>query len=109
NPVAAIDGGVDQPERRHTVLDHLDRLLGSALFFREIAVGRNDETEVPNTGAVEPGRVDFIENAVADREPDPAFRTGRRAHGAFRTRCPAWRNPRSSARHREIGQASFLP
>jgi len=92
DPVPAIDRGVDQPKRGNAVFDHLDRVMRVALLFRKIVLRGDDESEIPDAGAIKPGRIDFVENAVADREPDPAFGSQSRAHRALGTGGPAWAN-----------------
>src|SRR5258708_2784193 len=71
------------------------------LFFREeiAAIGHN-ESHVASAGLIDAGKVDFIEDAMTDGEPDLAVLVERRTGATFGARCPArWnaRPPRSIA------------
>ena len=56
---AEIDRGIDQPKCGNAVFDHLDGLMSVALLFRKISAGGDDESEVPDTGGIKPGRVEL--------------------------------------------------
>ena len=86
--------------------DRRDGAVRVALLFRKIVLGGNDEAEIPNAGGIKPGRIDLVENAVADGEPDLAFGARGRAYRALGTRGPARTNARRPRRHDEIGQPS---
>ena len=49
----------------------------------------HDETEIAGAGVIDTGVVDFVEDAMAQREPDPALSADRGPDAAFRTRRPA--------------------
>ena len=66
-----------------------------SLFFGEKAgtVG-DDEAQVAGTRLVYPGKIDFIQDAMAQREPYPAVLIERRASSGFGAGGPARRNSR---------------
>ena len=88
-----------QQEGRDAVLERLHRRRAVPLFLGEEAraVG-DDQAEVANAGLIDSRVVDFIEDAVADGEPDPARVGQSRADPALRARRPARRNPRPARR-----------
>ena len=47
-------------------------MIGVALLFGKIIFGGNDQSEITNAGGIEPRRIDFVEDAMADREPNLA-------------------------------------
>ena len=83
DPVTPVASGMDQPIRGNAVLQHFAGLRGVPLLLRKVADGCDDEAEIADAGHVEARSIDFIENAVADREPDATARVGRRSNCPF--------------------------
>ena len=93
--IAAVEGRVANPIRRNAGR-HLRRLgAGVPLLFGEVrlAIG-HDEAEVARARVIDARIVDLVEDPVAQREPDAAVATDRRAEAALRARRPARRNAR---------------
>ena len=85
--------GVDQPERRHAVLQRGDLEVAVALLLGEEAiVAGDDQAEVARAGLIDARIVDLVQDAVAEREPDAADRGQRGADTALRAGGPAWRD-----------------
>ena len=61
-----------------------------ALFLREerVAVG-DDQAEIARAGLVDAGKINLVENSVAEREPDAAVQIERCAHAGLGARSPA--------------------
>src|SRR5580658_11281281 len=72
-------------------------LLGEETF----PVGHN-HAEVADTGLVNSGKVDLIENAMTQREPDPAVKVQRSAHAGLGARGPARFDPGPARRHSKL-------
>ena len=89
-PAAGV--GVDEPERRHAVLQRGDLEVAVALLLGEeaIAVG-DDQAEVARARLIDARIVDLVQDAVAEREPDAADRRQRGADAALRAGGPARR------------------
>ena len=62
------------------------------LFGKEIAAVGDDESHVARAGLVDAGEVDFVQNAVTQREPDFAVLVERRAGARLGAGGPARRN-----------------
>src|SRR5277367_929964 len=69
-------------------------MIGVALLFGKIIFRSNNEPEIADAGCIEPRRVDFIEDAMANREPYPALRARSRSDRAFGAGSPARRDTR---------------
>jgi hypothetical protein len=48
-------------------------MIGIALLFGKIILRSDDEPEIANAGSVESWGIDFVEDTVADRKPNPAL------------------------------------
>ena len=59
------------------------------LFGEKRAAVGDNQAEVAGTGLVHAGKIDLIENAMTQGEPDPAVQVQRRAYACFRARSPA--------------------
>src|SRR5579859_2710069 len=55
---------------------------------KTVTIGDN-QSEVAGAGLVHPGKVDFIENAMTQREPDAAVEVEGRADAGLGARSPA--------------------
>ena len=54
------------------------------LFFREeIAPIGHDESHIARAGLIDAGEINFVENAVTEREPDFAVLVERRSDAGF--------------------------
>ena len=95
DPIATINRRVPNPIRRNA-RRHLRGLgAGIPLFFGEVGLPiGHDEPEIARARVIDARIVDLVENPVAQREPDTAVATDRRAEAALRTRRPARRNTR---------------
>src|SRR5579871_2334488 len=65
------------------------------LFFGKVRspVG-DDQSQIARAGRIHAGKINFVDYAVAEREPDAAGGTECRAHARLRARSPARRNAR---------------
>ena len=92
-----------EQKSRHAVFERLHLRGAVPLFFGEeaVVVG-DDESEVADAGLVDPRIVDFVEDAVADGEPDATGVGERRADSALGARGPSrpnsWRSGRLNHR-----------
>ncbi len=92
---------VEQVIGRHAVLEHADLVVGVALLLGEIAVrGGDEEAEVARAGGIDARIVDLVEDAVAEREPQPARRRAGGADAHLGARRPA-RRAAGPARRRD--------
>ena len=88
--VAALHAGVHQAEGGHAVGDGCDPGAGMALLLRQESPGAgHDQAQIADAGLVIAGIVDFVEDAVAEGEPDPAAREQGGAHPALGAGGPA--------------------
>src|SRR5579859_2950839 len=90
---APADVGVGELEGGDAVFETVQNGRAIALFFGEeaVAVG-DDEAEVAGAGLVDARIVDFVQDAVAEGEPDAADRGKRGADAGLGAGGPAWRN-----------------
>jgi hypothetical protein len=90
DPVPALHARIGQFIDRHSGLDRKALEGTMPLFFGEEAmtVG-DDQAEVAGAGLVHPGKINLIENAVTQREPNPAVEVQRRAYSGLGARSPA--------------------
>src|SRR5262249_46878867 len=97
--IAALGAGALDDKCGHAVSHGADFATRVALLLGEeaLTVG-DDEAEIPGAGLVDAGIIDLVEDAVADREPNPAPRFESRADAALGTRCPAGGNAGSARR-----------
>ena len=104
DPVCAVRRGVGQAVGRNAAFDGFYQMPCVALLLGEV-VSRtcDDQPEIARAGAVHPWVIDFVENAVADGEPDTACRRKSGADAAFGARRPARRYPPGVGRHPFIG------
>src|SRR5438477_7348443 len=66
------------------------------LFGKEITAVGDNESHVAGAGLVDPGKINFVENAMAQREPDFAVLVEGCAGTHFGARGPTRRNARPS-------------
>jgi hypothetical protein len=59
------------------------------LFGEELMAVGDDQAEVAGAGLIHPGKINFIENAVTQGEPDAAVQVQRSAYSGFGARSPA--------------------
>jgi hypothetical protein len=75
-----------------------------------LSVG-DDESEIARAGLIDPWIVDFVDDSVAQREPDPAVAADSGADTSLGAGCPtcwyAW--PTGSQRIRNIGHSRLRP
>ena len=96
---SAADMRAREQKGRHPVFERLHHRGAVPLFFGEEAVViDDDESEVADAGLVDPGIVDFVEDAVADGKPDAAGVGERRADSALGARGPSRPNSGRSRR-----------
>src|SRR5690242_13103029 len=94
-PVTPPLAGVDKPVSRHALFQRRDSSVRVALLFGEIlvAVG-NEKFHVTSISLVYSRIVDFIQDSVRNREPDPTLIAGRCADSFFRAGGPSGLNAR---------------
>jgi len=90
NPVASLHAGVGQLIRGYSRLEGTIGEGTMAFFLGEesAAVG-DDQSEISGARLVDSREIDFVENAVAQREPHAALEVECSAHARFGTRSPA--------------------
>src|SRR5580700_2427991 len=95
DPVPSLQLRINQlvggnPGRDRDVLE-----LAMAFFFGEVAcaVG-DDQSHVTGASLVHTRVINFVQDAMAGGEPNPAVLIQGRAHATLRARSPARRNPR---------------
>src|SRR5262249_60963529 len=82
--------GVDQAERGHAWLKRHNFKSAMPLFFRkEIFAVRDEQPEVARASHVHAWEIDFVENSMAQREPDAAVAIEGRSDPGFGTGSPA--------------------
>ncbi len=63
------------------------------LFGEEATAVGHNQAKVAYAGLVNSGKINLIEDAMAQREPDPAVQVQGGANPGFGARCPARLNP----------------
>ncbi len=92
DPVAAVCCSVDEPKGRNALLDHVDFMNGVSLLFGKIAVPiGDDQTHIARTGGIDARIVNFVQDAVTDREPNAAACRKRSSNPTLGARRPAGR------------------
>ena len=91
--VVSAVGSVDQLIGGHTRFEWPVFKRAVALFFGKVipAVG-DDESQVAGTGLVYAGKINFVEDAVTQREPDFAVLVECGTGAGLGAGCPARRN-----------------
>src|ERR1700722_6428153 len=75
DPIASMDAGVDQFMGRYPILRSRNAVQRVALLFgKEIDAITDDEPEIADADLVDARIIDFVEDAVAVRKPNPAER-----------------------------------
>jgi hypothetical protein len=59
------------------------------LFGEELAAIGDNQPKVAGAGLVDPGKIDFIKDAVTQREPNPAVEVQGGAYAGLGARSPA--------------------
>jgi hypothetical protein len=90
DPVPALHASIGQFEDRHSGFDRKVLEGTMALFFGEepAAVGDN-QAEVAGAGLIHAGKINLVENAVTQREPNAAVEVQRGADSGLGARSPA--------------------
>ena len=66
-----------------------------SLFFGEKAGTVSDKQSlVPGAGLIDPRKVDFVQDAMAQGEPHTAMQVKGSSHATLCARSPPWRNSR---------------
>src|SRR5689334_4225430 len=95
--IAIAEIGVHQPIPGHAMFERLNFKPAMTLLFREeVRTAGDNQSEVARAWHIHTRVVDFIQNAVTQREPDFTGAIERGAHAAFRARGPARSNARPS-------------
>ena len=91
--VATGDAFAAQAIGRHAIGQRVHAVMRVALLLGEEPIRPgDDETEIAQAGLVEPRVVDLVQDAVAEREPDPAERRERGADAELVGGSPGGRN-----------------
>src|SRR2546428_667144 len=99
-PVAAVGLGIRQTVKEAITLRIFDQVIQVALFFvAERFAITYQKLKVARVGMIDARIVNLIDDAVTEREPEPATCMIGRAHAFFRARSPAWLNSRRTKRH----------
>src|ERR1035438_9611560 len=98
--VAAIGFRIGQAVKEASGLRVLDPVVQVAFFLvaKAFPIGY-EELEVARVGLVNMRIIDLIDDAVAQREPEPATGVISRAHALLRARSPAGLNSRRAERN----------
>src|SRR5439155_23711977 len=97
--IAAARVRVCETIEQAVALRIIDRVIEIALFFvaKRLPVA-DEKLKVPRVRSIDMRIIDFVDDAVAEREPDTATGVIRRAYAFFRAGSPARRDPRSAER-----------
>src|ERR1019366_9375091 len=88
--VPALHARIGQFVGRHSWFDGKVAEGTMAFLFREEPTTVADnQAEVAGAGLVHPGKIDLIENAMTQREPNPAVKVQRSAYTGLGARSPA--------------------
>ena len=99
NAISVFPAGIFQAESRHPFYQMAN--FGSRIRFllrEEIPAIGDNEPHVANTGLVDARGIDFVEDAMAQREPDTALTTESCAHARFGAGSPVGVNSRCARR-----------
>ncbi len=90
DPITALDAGIGQLVDRHPRLDRNVFKCTMALFLgKKLMAVSDNQAEVAGAGLIHAGKIDFVENAVTQGEPDAAVEVERGADSGLGTRSPA--------------------
>ena len=108
-PVAALAFRVGKAVKRAIALRVFDPVVQVAFFLvaKGFAIG-DEELEVARVGLIHMRIVNLIDDAVAEREPEPATGMIGRAHAFFRARSPARLDSGRSKRDENFGQLHIM-
>ena len=93
--VSAGEARIDQSECWDALSQPMNLRLGVALFLgEEIRSVRDYQSHVADARLIDTGIKYFVENSMAQREPDKALVAEGSAHARFCAASPTWRNTR---------------
>ena len=94
-PVAALAFRIGQAVEKAIALRVFDQVIQVALFLVAKCFAVADEKlKIARVRLVDARIVDLVDDAVTEREPEPATGMIGRAHAFFRARSPAWLDSR---------------
>ena len=92
--VSARSACIYEPERRNTFGQPMNLRVCIVFFLgEELSFPGDDQSHVADAGLIDAGIKDFVEDSMAQREPDMAFVADGRAHAGFGAGCPTRWNP----------------